>query len=485
MDARHPLTFNGRLVDKTSGRGSGVCQIQVFAWLRAEGRQGPYLRTAQSDNDGRFDLTFTAADIQRVREFGADEIHLTVFKASDAIASVTTTLDRKRTTSTLLVKTESADAKRSNDITIEDAWVDLGSGAGASAGAAGAGQPLSKVVSDALGTVVGARWNPSDPPQRQWELLDRAFSAQKVDGRTTYMWNRAYSVTAATTDGPLTGDQAILADLANTTRPQMLSLLQGLKPAIPSKFDAIEGEATRSIMGTLLTEMTAELNRVPPRMPKVETLVKSIQEQLKRLERVFGFLRYSITLGQAEGRTDFDKLRLLVTQLTEATKTFLERAAVPEDFGTQLILLRRVLAAVTETVEDTRKALESVLISQAEQVNIYLGRSSTTPGVSVAGILDWAASLETYARTLIEEGGMRGVEVLVPTVEALKGLVDLLLNPRDGTADQYPAIRRPRVQRPLGELDSNLEEVLDRLRALMDAEKKSAEAESTGTSGGR
>ncbi len=485
MDAEHPLTFNGRVVDKTSGRGSGVCQIQVFTWLRAEGRQGPYLTWAASDQDGRFTLTFTRDNLRAIRDIGADEIHLTVYKASDAIASVTTSIVRKATTSALLIKTESADAKTSKDITIEDAWVDLGSGSGAPAGAAGAGQPLSKVVSDALGSVVGARWNPSDPPQRQWELLDRAFSATKVDGRTTYMWNRAYSVTAATADGPLTGDQAILADLANTTRPQMLSLLQGLKPAIPSKFDAIDGEATRSIMGTLLTEITAELNRVPPRMPKVETLVKSIEEQLGRLERVFGFRRYSITLGQAEGRTDFDKLRLLVTQLTEATKTFLERAAVPEDFGTQLILLRRVLAGVTETVEDTRKALESVQISQAEQLNIYLGRTSTTPGVSVAGILDWAASLETYARTLIDEGGMRGVDVLMPTVEALKGLVDLLLNPPDGIADQYPAIRRPRVQRPLGEVDSNLDEVLDRLRALVDAEKKSDAAESAGTSGGR
>ncbi len=350
------------------------------------------------------------------------------------------------------------------EINVEEAWFDLG--LVGSPSVSGPAQPsIQKLINDTRSKILGARWNPQDPPERLRALLDRAFVAQKKDGTVQYVASRIPPTTGANGQ-PLTGDQALLTDLANTSLPRILALLRGLQPTNPAAFDAVEGEATRSILATELSELVAELNRVPPRAPKVDAILASIRKQVTRLARQFGLARYPITVAQAENRTDYDKLKLLIDQLENATQTLFLKAPVrPEDFGTQLILLMRVLPAVTDAVQECQVALASAQISPVDEQNTYLGRPGAK-GVTVADVLDWAASLEAYARALIDGAGRRGIQVLLPTVETLKGLVDRIVTDPNELGRQDPGFRRPRIQRAFGELQAALADVLGLLRDL-------------------
>jgi hypothetical protein len=464
------FTVAGRVLDRATGRAQPGAIVQLAPWQPKEYRVGLALKEAPTSENGHFFLELSSDEYWNA--FGSDEpvfVQLNAFLESQQIGFAHATLGPGQQQINVDINTSatSADGKDfgGSDITIEDASVDLGTFNSPAGGTPGFAPSPEQLVSDTLSQLVGARWTPDAPPARTWQLVDRAFTAEQRGGETEYVWNRKYSVQPGG-DVPITGEQAVLLDRAKQSVTEMQSILRSLQPGSTADYDTDEGEAVRSLLVTMLSELLTEMGLVPPRKPKIDTLLDSIGGELERMKDVFRFSGPFVTVEQAGKRTDFDKLEALADQLQNGWVRYLKAQDEPENFGTELVLIWRDLAAVTEMVGDTRVVLASSMVSPAEQQTIYVPQKEVEQGVSIAGILDWAGGLEGYARTLLGEGGLRGAAVLLPYVENLKTLLEQLIAELESQAQEHPGLRRPRVRRALTELDGNLDAVVKSLTRI-------------------
>ena len=461
------FTIAGQVLDRATGRPEPDARVEFARWDPETYRLDLPVAEAPTTEQGNFFLSLSDEEYRAA--FATDQpvyVQVSAFRESQQIGIGGTALgpDARHAYVTVHTGGSTGDDRDETNITIEDASLDLGT-FNPPAGGPGYTASPEQLVSEALSQVVGARWTPDATPARTWELVDRAFTAEQREGATEYVWNRQYSVQPGG-DAPLTGAQAVLLDRVNQSVTEMQGILRSLQPATTAAFDMEEGEAVRSLLTTLLSQLLSEIGMVPPRQPKIEILLDSVDSELTRMEDVFLFSRPFVTVEQASKATDFDKLSSLAGQLRSAWVTYLEAADEPENFGTELVLVWRDLAAVTEMVQDSRAALASVLVSPGEQQTIYIPESAGERGVSLAGLLDWAGGLEAYARTLLGEGGLRGAAVLLPDVQALKDLLEQFLDELESQADEHPGLKRPRVRRALAELDGNLDVVIRSLTRL-------------------
>ena len=84
--------------------------------------------------------------------------------------------------------------------------------------------------------------------------------------------------------------------------------------------------------------------------------------------------------------------------------------------------------------------------------------------VQVGELLSWVSDFASEeAPRLVQEGGRRGAEALIPTAQRLRGLVDRLfesLRFRTAQPDDLPdGMRQPRVLNPIRELLGHLQRI--------------------------
>lgn len=343
-------------------------------------------------------------------------------------------------------------------------------GAGQRPRSSGAGAPaaLQEVVDRELMAVLGGRLKTTEgarpDPKAFLASLTRAFAAEQTEGQTRYKHiPRIYAVQTEL-GGAITGAQASLYRRAKVALDDALPLLDRLEPLDP-KADSEETAALRSIVRTQLIELVNELGREGgPRVQRVDDAFKLLKGHIERLQISFGLSRNRVvTVAEEQRLTDFFVLRDYVTSL-HATWNDNRDSFTGGDrrfLGTQLVLLSRALNSVAESVDETYRVMDSVMLGPAERQTVRIDfppdeQGNRAPSLLVEELLSWVGRFATdEGPTLMQQGGRPGVEAVRPIAGQLQRLVESAAR-----ADApHIAFSRTRVRRALRELASQLGQV--------------------------
>jgi len=345
----------------------------------------------------------------------------------------------------------------------------VGPGGPAVPSPAGAGN-LQQLVDATFREVLGRLPKPKDT--RSFVLaLGQSFELETVEGHTSFSWTpRAYGGETELA-GAVTGAQASLYSRAKVSLANSLPALEGLYPLLPDA-DPQLVEAARSIVRTEMIQVTDELGREGgPRIARVDELFDSLLArvivadgglqvigQLGYLQEIYGLYANRVnTLEEEANVTSYLVLRDYVLGDNVSWVTFRDQF-YGMDLGTRLVLLARALSVVAESVDETYAAMDSVFVGSAErQVATFRGAGHD---VLVEDLLAWISTFASdEAPQLVQEGGRRGAEAIVPTTIRLRELLDELLQAIPNEPSLPDGLKHPRVQNPLQELRDYLLQV--------------------------
>jgi hypothetical protein len=335
-------------------------------------------------------------------------------------------------------------------------------------GEAGTGT-LKRSVTTTIREVLGRSPRAGDP-RSFLAALNHSFTTTEEMGVTVVRWTpRTYS---GQTDlgGGVTGGQASLFGRARVTLDNALPLLDGLY-SLREDDDPELVSAARSIVRTELTEIVTELGTEGgPRTTRVDNLfslllvnrftvldpkVPSVAGHLGVLAHELGLVRARVnTLEEESNLTNFVALSDYVTSLRAGWLDF--RKSLGSDLGTQFVKLSRALSVTAEAVDEVNEAMDSVFVGRAErQVATFSGADGQT--LSVGDLLSWVTSFAAEeAPRMVQDGGRRGVEALVPTARLLDRSVELFLQALATDRTLSDGMRQPRVLTALRELRGHL-----------------------------
>lgn len=329
----------------------------------------------------------------------------------------------------------------------------LGSAQQSGGGGGGAQAPLQRTVEQALQSVLG-RLPRSGDYKSFVAALNMSFTYTETSGgRGQYQWTPRTYIGRTDLGGGVTGAQASLVTFAQSAYDNSLPLLDHLEPLAPET-DEEEVQASLAIVRSLWTEFVNELGKEGgPRAARADSLSATLLGdagsptnaancQLTRLGMLLGMVKTNPATGAAlidnRGRPVISR-RLVVTAEEEtnltnfvsmsdymysaqaAWKNYLQNF-FQKDLGTGLVLLSRLFSVLAETVDEVYAAMDSVYIGPAERLTIRVG----VPGkdLSVEELLSWVHTFATEeAPLLIQDGGRRGVEAIVPTATLLRQLI--------------------------------------------------------------
>jgi hypothetical protein len=364
----------------------------------------------------------------------------------------------------------------------------------------GAPAALQELVDRELMAVLGGRvktLEDSKPdPKSFLTSLTRAFQYEELDGQTRYKHvPRAYAVQTEL-GGAITGAQASLYRRARVALDDALPLLAGLAPLDPAS-DNEETAAVRAIVRTEFVELVNELGREGgPRVQRVDDIFVMLKKHIKALEERFGLdPNRIVTVEEEQDLTNFEVIRDYVSGLDatwrENRTKFTGNGS--RYLGTQLVRLARALNSVAESVEETYRVMDAVLLGPSERQTVeinfpaqiqidgrteYLltddkgrpirdaqGNLVEPPSMVVEELLSWVERFATEeGPTLIREGGRRGVQAIEPVAVRLA----LLVKAASQISIRHIAFTRTRVRRALSELADQLKEVADLAQQVAD-----------------
>lgn len=286
--------------------------------------------------------------------------------------------------------------------------------------------------------------------------LEQSFEEAEVRGLPTFVYApRSYTVTTDLS-GEITGAQASLYARAKLAVDESLKLLDGLTPLADS-FDEEEADAYLAIIRQRMSDLTDELAR--PAGPRVARLDKIFDQLLGSAsgsvdaENVGGRLgdlrdEYDLkvaadtvnTIEEEKTATDF---RIIVDYLSSLHDAW-DKArhffnGQRRFLGTQLVWLERLLAAIAESSEEVRRALDSVLIGSLEQLSLVIAFNPDTgrEPILVDDLLDWVTHFASEeGPRLIQEGGRTAITIELSQTAAL--LRDMVLDSLDAEQDDLP-----------------------------------------------
>lgn len=311
--------------------------------------------------------------------------------------------------------------------------------------------PLQRTVEQALQSVLGRLPRGGDHKSFVAALNMSFTYKEDAGGRGSYEWTPRTYIGKTDLGGGVTGAQASLVTFAQSAYDNSVGLLDDLYSLIPDA-DEQEVDASVAIVRSLWTEFVNELGKEGgPRAARADSLASTllgepgvsgsaVNCQLTRLGVLLGVIRTNTTgvaLIDNRGRplisrqfvvnteeetnlTNFVSMSDYMYSAQAAWKNYLQNF-FQKDLGTGLVLLARLLSVLAETVDEVYAAMDSVFIGPAERLTIRVG----VPGkdLSVEELLSWVHSFATEeAPLLIQDGGRRGVEAVIPTARLLRQL---------------------------------------------------------------
>jgi hypothetical protein len=345
---------------------------------------------------------------------------------------------------------------------------------------------LTRLVDGAMKTALG-RLPKLDDTRSFVGALNQAFKLSQTEGHTVVEWTP--HALSGTTDlgGGVTGAQASLAAFGQNALKATLPLIDGLYSLLPDP-DPQEVTAARSNLRTPWIEGVEEFaTEGGPRAPRVNQLFTQIwMQHLPYLGQQLGMVvvengkpkpgdgvpfiisrEHVITPDEEENLTNFIAVKDYVYSVILSWENYLKSRTQNEDLGTGLVLLARALSVVAEQVAEVYASMDSVYIGPAERLVIPVTFSNNRT-MMVEELMSW---IDTFASeeapSLIQEGGLRGVQAIQPIVEELEDLigefVDQIEAPNSGLPD---GLRQRRVKNPLKELEKYLSDVETQIKRL-------------------
>jgi hypothetical protein len=339
-------------------------------------------------------------------------------------------------------------------------------------GQGGGGTRLRQAVDGAMTAVLGRL--PKVEDNRSFVLaLTQSFQAYEVAGSTGYRWTPRSFVGQTDLGGGVTGGQASLYSRAKAIEDNVLDLLDGLYPLREDADDELT-EAARGIVRSQFTALVGELAlEGGPRRARVEDLLNQLFDRkvsvdlpggktqadghLGMLQLEFGLNTDHVnTLEEENNVTNFIALRDYIDSIRTGWRTF-ESTLYGKDLGTRLVLLSRALSVAAASVEEVCEAMDSVFVGSAER-QVASFRDDAGKVVFVSEVLGWITTFtSTEAPGLVNTGGRKGVEAIIPTTITLRDFVDRLVKSIPFEAGLPDAMRHPRVLNPLRELRGHLD----------------------------
>jgi len=176
-----------------------------------------------------------------------------------------------------------------------------------------------------------------------------------------------------------------------------------------------------------------------------------------------------VTVEEEQNLTNFEIVRDYILGLSQTWDQTSSRFDITgkdtKYLGTQLVRLSRALNSVAESVEETYRVMDAVLLGPSERQTVLITfppeNGQPPPPMLVEELLSWVSRFPA----LIKQGGRRGVLAIRPVAERLQTLVDAA-----SRADiKHVAFKRIRVRRSLEELASQIEQVAQLASQVADA----------------
>lgn len=343
---------------------------------------------------------------------------------------------------------------------------------GNSGGGQGNGGSFRRSIDGAIRDVLGRLPKASDT-RSFLVALSQTFEAVAVEGHTEYRWNPRSFVGQTDLGGGVTGGQASLYTRAKAVEKNVLCLLDGL---FPLREDADEEltQAARNIVHTEFQQLVEELSvEGGPRRARVNGLFallfdrefhvkvdgenKPVRGHLAMLREEYGLTTAHVnTLDEENNVTNYIALRDYIESIRTGWNSF-EGTLFGKDLGTRLVLLSRALSVAADSVEEANEAMDSVFVGMAER-QVASFHDEKGQRVFVGELLSWITTFASEeAPNLVQSGGRRGVEAIIPTTIIIRDLVDRLIKSIPFESSLPDGMRHPRVINPLRELHGHLE----------------------------
>lgn len=483
-DTGTKVQITGQLANKGEPVQLSGVVVQAFALGESDDklRPGGALGMSQTDSDGRFTLEPVQTPSELFAEERTPRICCVATDGSRVIGMVYAPLrrDEPRIDVTIdldvaNVAGQTAQARRptgarsvsslnggvqTTHINIDDADISLPLPyrAGYPLADVGTSDPTA-IIDSELARLLGRPLDPGAPSTADEfvESLNRMFRPVEEDGRIDYEWTGATTPTVPHhgAEVQLTGEQAVLHARAKDSFEAMVRLIESINP-IKALTDAKDAEALRLILTTLLGELVEQLgNQVPPDVPRLDNLFALLTRELKQLEIEFGFQRKHVDLpSKQQEYTKYLRLADYINSLCQSWEQARGELTRPTLFFSSQ--LSDALVSVATSAEAAVAELEAAGVGKSERRSVIIRFVDGTV-TSIDAVLDWAEHWSrTVAPALLQGAGGRGMRAMRPTAEKLQTILENVLSANV----THPGFARPRVHRALGELATNMGEVV-------------------------
>ncbi|MGH9802761.1 MAG: hypothetical protein ACRD82_20530, partial [Blastocatellia bacterium] len=335
-------------------------------------------------------------------------------------------------------------------------------------GAPAAGS-LQSVIDRTLRDLLGRSPKQSDPKSFV-QALNQTFAVKVVDGHSELTVMPRTFAGQSDLGGGVTGAQASLVVFASSALEHSKPLIETIYSLIPEA-DTQEVEAARTILLSEWTEFVEELaTEGGPRSARADDLIaRVITFHLPTFGRLLGVINntgqitreHVITIDEEENLTSFITIQDYIRSVQTSWENYRDHF-FQADLGTGLVLLSRRLSVVAESVNEVFAAMDSVFVGHSERLSARIRLSSTgfQHDMVVEEILTWVQSFAAEdAPMLIQEGGLRGVKAMLPSIDKLRNVVGSFIGLLETQKAELPkGLQHPRVRNSLGELADYLDE---------------------------
>jgi hypothetical protein len=308
------------------------------------------------------------------------------------------------------------------------------------------------LVTEALRDILGKRVDVRDAKALQ-SSFDRVFSFEQVDGNRIVRWQAPNYSVETDLGADLTGAQASFYQYARQSADELKKRINLLKPLslVP---DEDRNDAARSSFLAELDDLIGALGQ------KNDLRPIRIRNALNRLDNYFLVIEASFGFNQAENIHTVDDERaeteyLIAGQYLTGIRRAWENFQGSNTLGSTLLRLERLLAVVTEGVEEVYAAMDAIQFDAAERHTHLVDVEGEE--ITVGEILEWVLSFANHKAPLIlKDGGRIALFGVRDEADQLRQLIEIM----GQEAEEESPLLHPRVQNCLSELESHLENVV-------------------------